>query len=183
MSLRAPGGACRLITRFGRSCEDRRRDPGPLSGPAPAMRMRRRPLGTPGRFGLWTRFRFNPRVFVFLATSRVVFYFPREAIPGPYHPPDPHRRPYCSRSTRLSVLPADVAGEVVDDPDVADPLELRAHPRVDPVHRDRSARGGAGGAEHDGGDRGLPHFASGTPKTATSRTPGCWTTTSSMSRG
>jgi len=46
------------------------------------MRMRRRPLGTPGRFGLWTRFRFNPRVFVFLATSLVVFYLLREAIPS-----------------------------------------------------------------------------------------------------
>ena len=46
------------------------------------MRMRRRSLGTPGRFGLWTRFRFNPRVFVFLATSLVVFYLLREAIPS-----------------------------------------------------------------------------------------------------
>lgn len=45
------------------------------------MRMhRRRPLGTPGRSGLWTRFRFNPRVFVFLATSLVVFYLLWEAI-------------------------------------------------------------------------------------------------------
>ena len=46
------------------------------------MRMRRRPLGTPGRFGLWTYFRFNPGVFVFLATSLVVFYLLREAIPS-----------------------------------------------------------------------------------------------------
>lgn len=46
------------------------------------MRMRPRLLGTPGRFGLWTRFRFNPRVFVFLATSLVVFYLLREAIPS-----------------------------------------------------------------------------------------------------
>ena len=49
----------------------------------PAMRRRRRPLGTPGRFGLWTYFRFNPGVLVFLATSLVVvFYLLREAIPS-----------------------------------------------------------------------------------------------------
>ena len=46
------------------------------------MRVRRRSLGTPGRFGLWTYFRFNPGVFVFLATSLVVFYLLREAIPS-----------------------------------------------------------------------------------------------------
>lgn len=46
------------------------------------MRPRPRPLDTPGRFGLWTRFSFSPRVLVFLATSLVVFYLLREAIPS-----------------------------------------------------------------------------------------------------
>jgi hypothetical protein len=47
------------------------------------MRLRQeRPLGTPGRAGVWTRLRFNPRVLVFLATSLVVFYLVREAVPS-----------------------------------------------------------------------------------------------------
>jgi hypothetical protein len=46
------------------------------------VRGRRRPLGRPGRAGLWTHFRFNPRVFVLLATALAGFYVLREAIPS-----------------------------------------------------------------------------------------------------
>ncbi len=45
------------------------------------MRRHRTPIGRPGRFGLWTIFRFNPHVLVLLATVLALFYIAREAIP------------------------------------------------------------------------------------------------------
>src|SRR5213080_526345 len=87
-----------------------------------------------------------------------------------------------NRQDPLEGLAGDVAREVFADHHVAHALELGAHAHVDPL--DELALGDGGLlAQDDRRHRGLAPLGVGTPKTAASRTAGCLTTTSSMSRG
>ena len=82
----------------------------------------------------------------------------------------------------LERLAGDVAREVVHNHDVGHTLELAGHPGVDPLHEPAHADGAR--PSEDGRRAGVsPHRGSSPPKTVTSRTAGCWTATSSMSRG